>query len=148
MAITLGLNGYRVVTGEPADDDSQYAKRDWKSKAEKLSVDSLITFVPLHADDLPFENKYFDAVFLFGCLHHMPESIRISVIKECIRTTTDKGYISIFEPTPEALEVIRRIDPQHPQAADPIQIAQGLDLNVNVTNGNFFNAFVFQKQAA
>lgn len=148
MAVTLGLNGYHVITGEPADDESQYAKRDWQAKAEKLLVDDLITFVPLHADDLPFESNFFDAVFLFGCLHHMPESIRNTVIKECMRTTTDQGYISIFEPTPKALEVIRRVDPEHPDVVDPVRITQHLDLKPNITHGDFFNAFIFQKSVA
>ena len=29
MAITLALNGYNVLTGEPSDDDSIYAKQYW-----------------------------------------------------------------------------------------------------------------------
>jgi len=29
LAIMLALNGYKVVTGEPEDDDSTYAKQDW-----------------------------------------------------------------------------------------------------------------------
>ena len=38
-AIILALKGYRVLTGEPATDDSVYAKQDWKNNAQKVGVD-------------------------------------------------------------------------------------------------------------
>ena len=39
MAITLGLKGFQVITGEPEDDNTKYSKKDWIAKAEKLKVD-------------------------------------------------------------------------------------------------------------
>ena len=63
MAITLALNGYQVITGEPEDDHSVYSKKDWEGKAKKLHVDQLITFKSFNAESLPFENGMFDAVF-------------------------------------------------------------------------------------
>ena len=41
--------------------------------------------------------------------------------------------------------MIRRIDPEHPEAVDPVRITQTLDLKTNITHGDFFNAFIFQK---
>lgn len=145
MAVTLGLHGYHVVTGEPEDDATPYGKKDWKSKAEKLQVDRLITFKPLRGDNLPFDDGWFDAVFLFGCLHHMPPEIRSAVLKECIRATSNDGLICVVEPTPAALETIRRVDPEHPDAADPLGDAQGLRLSVERKIGDFFTAFIFHK---
>ncbi len=146
MAVTLGLNGYHVITGEPEDDNSGYSKKDWMSKAEKLQVDQLITFKPFSADDLPFEDDRFDAVFLFGCLHHMMEDIRTTAIKECIRTATPNGSICIFEPNSSALELIRQVEPEHPDAADPVYYAQGLNLSVEIKTGDLFTAFIFKKK--
>lgn len=146
MAVILALNGYHVITGEPEDDLSHYAKRNWQLKAEKLKVDQLITFRFLKGDDLPFESGRFEAVFLFGCIHHMPDEIRSTVIKECIRTTTSEGLICVFEPAPAAIETIRQFDPDHPDAADPVCHARGLNLSLEITEGAFFNAFIFRKR--
>ena len=29
VAVSLALHGYRVLTGEPEEDDSEYAKQEW-----------------------------------------------------------------------------------------------------------------------
>ncbi|MFX1237770.1 MAG: hypothetical protein ACFFAS_05585 [Promethearchaeota archaeon] len=39
MAITLALNGYNVLTGEPESDHSEYAKQDWLKSAQIIDVD-------------------------------------------------------------------------------------------------------------
>ena len=63
LAITLALNGYRVLTGEPAEDNSKYANHDWICNAEKVGVDHLIQFKAFDAKDMPFEDNAFDAIF-------------------------------------------------------------------------------------
>src|SRR5512137_1358991 len=57
LAITLALNGYSVLTGEPEDDNSKYAKHDWLNNAEKVRVDHLIKFKAFDAKDMPFEDN-------------------------------------------------------------------------------------------
>ena len=145
MAITLALNGYQLITGEPEDDDSAYSKKDWESKAKKLHVDQLITFKPFNAENQPFENGMFDVVFLFGCLHHMQESVRADVMKECLRTTSPAGIICVFEPTEAALELIRKVDPEHPNASDPGYYAYGLNLSEEKKAGYLFTTYIFRK---
>jgi len=81
LAITLALNGYRVVTGEPADDDSIYAKQHWHRNAEKVGVDHLIEFRAFDAKDMPFEDDTFDAIFFLGSFHHIDEDCRVNVIQ-------------------------------------------------------------------
>ncbi len=146
MAITLALNGYHVITGEPEDDYSDYSKKDWAGKANKLHVDQLITFKPFNAENMPFENGMFDTIFLFGCLHHMPEAVRADVMKECIRTTTPAGIICFFEPTEAALELIRKAAPDHPDAADPVLYTQGFNLSEERRNSDLFTAYIFRKR--
>ena len=146
MAITLALNGYHVITGEPEDDDSDYSKKDWAGKANKLQVDHLITFKSFNAENMPFENGIFDTIFLFGCLHHMQEAVRADVMKECIRTTTPAGTICFFEPNQAALDFIRKIDPDHPDAADPVLYTRGFNLSEERRSGDMFTAYIFRKR--
>lgn len=146
MAITLALNGYRIITGEPEDDYSDYSKKDWACKANKLHVGQLITFKPFNAENMPFEDGMFDTIFLFGCLHHMQEAVRANVMKECIRTTTPAGILCFFEPTKAALKLIRKADPDHPDAADPELYAQGFNLSGERRNSELFTAYIFRKK--
>lgn len=56
MAIALALNGYNVLTGEPKDDHSIYAKDDWLNSARKVKVDQLIQFKAFDARQMPFSS--------------------------------------------------------------------------------------------
>lgn len=145
MAITLALNGYHVITGEPEDDDSDYSKKDWAGKAGKLGVDQFITFQSFRAENMPFDNEMFDAIFLFGCLHHMPDDVRTDVVKECLRTTKPAGVICFFEPTEAALEFIRKVDPAHPDAAYPGLYMGECDPPEEKIPGDLFNAYIFKR---
>ena len=66
MAITLALNGYKVLTGELESDESEYAKQNWLETAKKAEVEHLITYKPFNAENMPFESESFDAIFLSG----------------------------------------------------------------------------------
>ncbi|MCK4381935.1 MAG: class I SAM-dependent methyltransferase, partial [Candidatus Lokiarchaeota archaeon] len=70
MAITLALSDYKVLTGELESDDSEYAKRDWLDNTKKVDLDHLITFKHYNAEEMPFEDEFFDAIFIQGTLHH------------------------------------------------------------------------------
>lgn len=146
MSLTLALNGYHVITGEPEDDTSDYSKKDWASKANKLQVDQLITFKPFKAENLPFDNGMFDAIFLLGCLHHIQETARADVMKECVRTTSPAGTICVIEPTEAALELIRKAYPEHPDTSDPRSYTQGLNLSEETKTDDLFTAYIFRKR--
>jgi ubiquinone/menaquinone biosynthesis C-methylase UbiE len=145
LAITLAINGYRVLTGEPADDDTKYAKNDWLKNAQKVGVDHLIEFEAFDAAKMPFADNRFDAIFSLGSLHHVDETRRQEVLKECIRTTKSDGLICFFEPNQSCLKIIKEVDPEHPQAADPHVHAQGLNLELQKKAGTLFDAFVLKK---
>lgn len=145
MAIVLALNGYSVLTGEPETDDSVYAGQDWLGNAEKAGVDHLITFRSFIAEDMPFENNIFDAVFMLGSLHHVDENNRVRVLKECIRITKSHAVICIFEPNQKGLQLIREVHPSHPDAADISRYAQDFHLKETRKNGEFFDASIFSK---
>ena len=146
MAITLALNGYEVLTGEPEDDHSEYAKEDWLNNAKKVNVDHLIQFKAFDAKDMPFEHNTFDAIFFMGSLHHIDEEYRVTVIQECIRISKPNAIICFLEPNQKGIQRIRERHPSHGDAADPIKYAQGLNLASQKMEGAFFDAFLFRKQ--
>jgi len=143
MAITLALNNYKVLTGEPESDNSEYAKQDWLEDAKKVKVDHLITFKPFNAEKMPFEDKLFDAIFIMGALHHIDD--KASTIKEYIRTIKTNGVICIFEPTSKGIKIIRKEFPTHPDAVDPRDYTQNFPLLVEIKKNFMFNAFIFKK---
>lgn len=146
MAITLALNGYRVVTGEPADDESVYAKQNWRDNAKKVHVDDLIEFEPFNAARMPYADGSFDGVFLLGALHHIAEAERQEVFRELVRISASGATLCFFEPNRALIEKIRTKDPAHPDAADPDSYAQGMALTSRKISGANFDAFVYRKQ--
>ena len=140
MAITLALNDFKVLTGEPENDDSEYAKKDWLTQAKKVNVDHLITFNTFNAEAMPFEKYHFDAIFIMGALHHIED--KVLAFNECLRTIKKGGVICIIEPTPNGIKIIRKKNPSHPDAVDPRDYA-GI-LQVEIKNIGMFDAFIFK----
>ena len=144
MAITLALNNFRVLTGEPESDNSEYAKQEWLESAKKAKVDHLISFKPFNAEEMPFEKDFFDAIFIFGALHHIDDSA--SAFRESVRIIKPNGAICIFEPTPKGLEAVRKQFPTHPDAIDPRDYAKDYPLSLEIKKNFMFNIFIFKKQ--
>jgi ubiquinone/menaquinone biosynthesis C-methylase UbiE len=144
LSITLALNGYKVITGEPIDDDTIYANQNWFQNAEKVNVQNFIEFKPFNANDIPFDSGVFDAVFCQGTLHHIAESEREKVLREFVRIAKSDAIICFFEPNLKAIQMIRESDPSHPDAADPNNYNQNLNLASRKIEGSNFCAFIFQ----
>ncbi len=145
LAIALALNGYRVLTGEPADDDTIYAKQAWHENAGKVGVDHLIEFKAFDAKAMPFEDSTFDAIFFLGTFHHVDEDSRAKVLQECVRTMKADALLCLFEPNQNCIKIIKELDPSHPEVADPNENAGGLGLESQTIEGKMFDAFVFKK---
>ena len=146
MAITLALNGYKVITGEPGDDESIYANQDWLGNAIKVNVDHLIEFKSFDAGNIPYDDSFFDAVFSLGTFHHIDEADRAMVLQELIRATKVNALICFFEPNQRAIKMIRKSDRSHPEAVDPSNYIQQFNLTSRKIKGANFDAFVLQKQ--
>jgi len=146
MAITLALNGYEILTGEPEDDHSEYAKEDWLNNAKKVNVDHSIHFKTFDAKDMPFEHNTFDAIFFLGSFHHINEEYRVTVLQECIRISKPNAIICFLEPNQKGIQRIREKHPSHCDSADPYKYVQGLNLASQKMEGAFFDAFIFRKQ--
>ena len=144
LAITLALNGYKVLTGEPSDDDSIYANQNWQENAKKVKVDHLITFKSFNAKETPYDDNTFDAVFSLGTFHHIEETDRKMVLQEFIRITNNNSIICLFEPNQKAIRMIRESDASHPDAADPNKYIQDFNLTFRKIEGSNFDAFISQ----
>ncbi|MFX0073213.1 MAG: class I SAM-dependent methyltransferase [Candidatus Hermodarchaeota archaeon] len=142
MAIILALNGFRVITGEPEEDNSEYAKKDWNTDAKKVNVDHLITFKPFNADNLPFKDKSFDGIFMFGSFHHIDN--KKASIEECLRTIKPNGVIFIIEPNNDIINLIQKRIPTHPNGADPRDFMENLQINVEVKKNSEVDAYILK----
>jgi len=144
LAITLALNGYRVITGEPGDDESAYANQNWQENAEKVNVGHLIEFNSFNAIAIPYDDGFFDAVFCLGSFHHINEPDRVKAIQEFVRVVHSNGIVCFFEPSQKTIQMLKKTDPSHPEAADPNEYLQGLNLTSRKIEGSNFDAFVIE----
>jgi ubiquinone/menaquinone biosynthesis C-methylase UbiE len=126
VAVTLALTGHRVVTGEPRDDHSEYAKQSWREEAEKVGVEEAINYREFDAAEMPFGDQEFDAIFMMGALHHMSDPEE--AVAECVRVLAPKGVICIMEPAPKLIERARTKFPNHPDARDPAPYVKDMAL--------------------
>ena len=138
VAITLALRGYRVLTGEPIDDHSEYAKQAWKEDAYKVGVEKSITFRPFDAANMPFSDHAFDAVFMMGALHHMSDPA--AAIADCIRVLAHGGIICILEPNAALIDLARKRHPDHPEPTDPTPFVG--DMALKIYREEMFDVYV------
>lgn len=144
-AIFLAARGFEVVTGEPADDRSMYAGREWAENARKAGVRERIRFEPFDASAMPFESEAFDAVFLFGMLHHASAERRPAVMREALRVVKQTGAVVVCEPGAEVLKMVRVDDPAHPDAADPGEYVRGEQAREQRLQGKWMEIYLFRK---
>ncbi|MHA1987636.1 MAG: class I SAM-dependent methyltransferase [Promethearchaeota archaeon] len=139
MSIILALQGYKVTTGEP--EGHNWAA--WRESAKKLSVEDSITFKFFRAEDLPFNDNSFDALFCYTSFHHVDE--KQLALREFVRVTKDKGLIVIFEFNPAGIELVRKSRPSHPDMVNPEDFSQNLPLSLEFKKGRYVNAYIFRK---
>lgn len=147
FAIFLALNGFEVVTGEPEDDATRYARHDWVGNAEGVGVRDRITFAPFGAHEMPFEDNSFDAVFFFGVLHHVDADDRDATFREAMRVTRPGAFVTYFEPSPSTLQRVWEKDPDHPLAVMPSEYRGDLEVFETRMTGKMMDIYLFEKQA-
>jgi ubiquinone/menaquinone biosynthesis C-methylase UbiE len=142
MAITLALQGYKVITGEP--EGAKWA--DWRSSAKKANVEDSITFKPFNAENLPFDDKSFDAAFLYTSLHHIDNKSR--ALSELIRVLDPQGLLIIIELTEEGVKLIRKRRKFHPDPVNPRNLTNGFNLEAELIESKYLNAYIFKRRAS
>ena len=144
FAIWLATQGFEVLTGEPETDTSHYAGKDWAANADEAGVRDRIRFEHFDASDMPFDTGTFDAVFFFGVLHHVDESVRGDVFREALRVTKEGGAVVFFEPRKELLEKMWEHDPGHPHAANPADYLPDDSVHETRIEGSRMDVFVYR----
>lgn len=105
MAIVLGKSGYKVTSIDINKEAIKRAKE--RAVDEGLIIDENISFKIADAQNLPFNNNTFDAVFSFDSMHHMPECDK--VIKELSRVCKPGGVIIISDLNEKGLDAVRSV---------------------------------------
>jgi ubiquinone/menaquinone biosynthesis C-methylase UbiE len=67
------------------------------AKSKNLTDVQLLTF---DGENIPYQSKFFDIIFLAGVIHHVPEDQRSSLLSEVYRVLGDQGRLYIFENNP------------------------------------------------
>jgi ubiquinone/menaquinone biosynthesis C-methylase UbiE len=142
MTIILALSNFKVVTGEPEGADWG----DWKESARKAEVLRKIKFEPLRAEDLPFPDNSFNAIFLYTSFHHISVDNRRKALIEILRTLKKEGLIVIIELTEKGVKRLRKRHPSHPDPVDPRNFADKLPYEFQLIKGEFLIAYLYQKQ--
>jgi ubiquinone/menaquinone biosynthesis C-methylase UbiE len=140
-AITLALCGHRVLTGEPGDDHSEYAKQAWRERAQMVGVADAITFQPFEAERMPFADGAFDAVFMLGALHHMRDPAL--AVAECVRVLAPGGAVCILEPNAAMVASVRPEHPDHPDPTDPTPFVPGTH-GLETVHGEKFDVYLIR----
>ena len=140
MAIILALHGFKIITGEP--EGTSWA--DWRSSAKKVNVEDLIEFKPLNAEKLPFIEGEFDIIFLYTTFHHIGDKVR--AFGELLRVLGPKGLLIIIELTDEGVKMVRETYRMHPDVVDPRDYVTDLNLQVEITESKYLNAYMYRKK--
>jgi cyclopropane fatty-acyl-phospholipid synthase-like methyltransferase len=132
MSIYLALHGYSLITGEPA----KWA--EWEKYAQKAGVIDKIHYEKIDAQATEFVSETFDAIFLLGSLHHIPN--KNQAFEEFLRILKKDGVIILFDYTNKRIEKIKKHRNHHPPAVNvkkllrgfPVQYEEILDTNKEV----------------
>lgn len=139
MAIILALQSYKVLTGEPEGHNWS----NWREAAKKVGVEKNISFEFFRAEELPFDNDSFDALFCYTSFHHIDD--KYSAMREFRRVIHSEGIIVMFEFNQEGIIIVRSSMPNHPDVVDPRDYTKNLHLTSDIIEGQNINAYIFKK---
>ena len=139
MAIVLAAHGFKVTTGEPKDD--KWA--DWKTPARELGLLDRINFTPFMAENLPFPDRYFDAVFLYGALHHIED--KKGAIEEMCRVLKADGHLCLIELNEKAIRELKGRMRHHPDMVDPRDYTDQLQVDFEIKKHATATAYLGRK---
>jgi demethylmenaquinone methyltransferase/2-methoxy-6-polyprenyl-1,4-benzoquinol methylase len=126
---------------------------------KKKKPDDLI-FIEADAQNIPFENGYFDKGVICGALHEMPQVVRLNVLRATYNVIRPGGKVVIFEHNePKSrwkawlLDLMERLNPEYPTYKDMLK--SGLKneieqvgfriIKTDVTIWEFFKLFLTKK---
>ena len=161
MSTLLALNGFYVLTGEPTVDNESYNRieeqhrnphqthehyswSNWEENAESLRVKNKIKFQFFDAQDLPFDETYFDGIFLYDALQHIPN--KELVLKECIRVLKKEGVLVIIEWTEKQIEEDYKKYGFTMDLINPEDYVSNMNVSMTKRSGNWVNVFILEQK--
>jgi len=171
MSSLLALNGFNVLTGEPNtgpkhnkwDHENQthhdeshethhsqhHENQDWKAcgnwkeSAKSLGVLDKIKFQFFDAQDLPFGDNSYNAVFLYDSLQHIQN--REIALKECIRVLKPKGVIIIIEWSKKQIEEDYKKYGYPIDFINPEEYLKHTTISIRLISGNHVNIYILHQ---
>ena len=153
MSILLALNGYNVSTGEPEGKAEEHFEEhhhhenshtNWRESAKAVGVIDKIEFQHLDAEDLPFPEQSFDAIFMLDTLQHIKH--KEQALKECLRVVKPQGIVSIFEMNEKGVEYCQKEYGFTPDLVIPMNHLKGENkVSVEVISGKLVNAYILRQ---
>ncbi len=149
MAIILALNGFDVLTGEPEEEAEEEHHGEfytnWRESAKAVGVENKIEYQHLDAEDLPFPDGSFEAIFMLDTLQHIKE--KAVALKECMRVVKSNGIVGIIELNENGIEYCRSKYGFVPELVVPIDFLKNEnEFSVEVIAGKLVNAYILRKK--
>lgn len=160
-ACLLALHGFDVVTGQPehhpqwhehehGDKSSTSGGTEevtsWEDNAAALGLSDKITFENFEAENLPYTDGQFDAVFIFDTLHHIED--RRKALQQALRVVNRDGLICVIEWTIQHIQKAMIEDGITIGYVDPRAIIPLTGIDVQLQAGEWYNLFLIRKQAS
>lgn len=102
-AVEIARRGVPLVSVDSSTDELRFAHLN----ARSAGVDSLIEFHLLDANDLPFDDEYFNLVTMINMLHHIDDFG--GILGEVSRVLSPGGRFLIADFTEEGFEILDRV---------------------------------------
>ena len=163
MAVSLALEGYRVITGEPEEGSEAHKHyeqemgdyechhehhghsfTDWKEAVKIADVKDKIEFKHFNAEHLPFSAESFDAVFLYDALQHIED--REKALNESIRITRSTGVVCVIETNSEGIRYYKESEGFDIDKVDPRDFSLNYAVSTETLEGEYSNAYIFKKE--
>lgn len=166
MAVSLALEGYHVITGEPEEgseahkhyeqetDDfechhehhehHEHRFTNWKEAVKIAGVEDKIEFKHINAENLPFSSESFDAVFLYDALQHIED--REKALNESIRITRAKGVVCVIETNDDGIKHYKETEGFDIDKVDPRNFSLNYGVSTEILEGKYSNAYILKRE--
>jgi SAM-dependent methyltransferase len=154
MTMSLALNEFEVLTGEPDKEYEDYEEHeghegceypDWREAVKVFGVEHKIIYQYFNAERLPFSTESFDGVFLYDTLHHIINKEK--ALSECLRVVKPKKVVCIIEMNANGNTYSReKYGFTDGRVVDPRDIIKGDDIVFEFIPGEFSNAYLLRNK--
>jgi len=103
FALELARRGYKFTSIDISEEEQAFARLNIKN----FGLERNVNFRAENAEDMSFEDKSFDIIFLINVVHHLANPYR--VMDEVIRVVTSGGKIVLSDFTRAGLDIVDKV---------------------------------------